>query len=59
MLISAIICTHNPQPKLLERVLTAIREQDLGRDDYELLLIDNASREPLSAELVSWHPRAG
>lgn len=56
MRISAIICTHNPKPALLGRVLAAIRDQDLDTAEYELLLIDNASQTPLANELVSWHP---
>jgi glycosyltransferase involved in cell wall biosynthesis len=56
MRVSAIICTHNPKPLLLNRVLDAIRRQDLAPEHFELLVIDNASREPLSRDLVSWHP---
>src|SRR5712692_6587062 len=57
---SVIICTHNPRPHYLCRVLGALRAQTLPLDQWELLLIDNASQEPLTATNwdLSWHPRA-
>ena len=55
--LSIIICTHNPRMDYLQRVLTALQAQTLPREQWELLLIDNASREPLSkAWDLSWHP---
>jgi glycosyltransferase involved in cell wall biosynthesis len=53
---SVIICAHNPRPHYLERVLKALRNQVLPYDQWELLLIDNAS-EPALASLwdISWH----
>jgi glycosyltransferase involved in cell wall biosynthesis len=47
MEISVIICTHNPRPHYLSRVLTALRSQTLPMVHWELLVIDNASQEPL------------
>jgi glycosyltransferase involved in cell wall biosynthesis len=57
---SAIICTYNPRPHYLTRVLAALRDQTHPMEQWELLLIDNASHEPLTAETwdLSWHPRA-
>jgi glycosyltransferase involved in cell wall biosynthesis len=57
---SVIICTHNPQPYYLRRVLEALRKQTLPLDQWELLLIDNASEQPLysSSWDISWHPHA-
>jgi len=57
---SVIICTHNPRPHYLRRVLGALRAQTLPLDQWELLLIDNASERPLTATDwgLSWHPRA-
>lgn len=56
--ISVIICTHNPRPNYLLRVLAALRSQTLPMDQWELVLIDNASREPLADKWdLSWHPR--
>ena len=47
--ISVIICTHNPREDYLRRVLKALRAQSLSAEQWELLLIDNASKEPLAA----------
>ena len=58
-MISVIICTHNPRPDYLRRVLDALKAQTLPKERWELLLIDNASNEPLSGEWdLSWHPHA-
>lgn len=56
--ISVIICAHNPHTDYLRRTLEALRVQSLPRDQWELLLVDNASKTPL-ANLwdLSWHPR--
>lgn len=57
MRISVIICSHNPRPDYLRRVLDALRVQTMPRDQWELLLIDNASRAPLAAAWdLTWHP---
>jgi glycosyltransferase involved in cell wall biosynthesis len=54
---SVIICTHNPRPAYLERTLEALKSQTLPRNEWELLLIDNASKTCLSENWeVSWHP---
>ncbi|WP_404790624.1 glycosyltransferase [Altericista sp. CCNU0014] len=57
--ISVIICSHNPTPAYLHRVLDALKSQTLPMEQWELLLVDNASQESL-AEIVdlSWHPHA-
>ena len=55
--ISVIICTHNPRAEYLRRVLDALKAQTLPKDQWELLLIDNASKEPLGAKFdLTWHP---
>jgi glycosyltransferase involved in cell wall biosynthesis len=57
MKISVIICTHNPREDYLTRVLDALKNQSLAKEQWELLLIDNASKEPLSSQWdLSWHP---
>jgi hypothetical protein len=57
--ISVIICTHNPRMDYLPRVLEALREQTLPQEQWELLLIDNKSDQPLSGRVdLSWHPQA-
>jgi glycosyltransferase involved in cell wall biosynthesis len=57
--VSVIICTHNPRKKYLERTLCALRAQTLPQEHWELLLVDNASSEPLGASWdISWHSHA-
>ena len=56
-LLSLIICTHNPRPEYINRVLTALKRQSLLRSQWELILIDNASDKILASEIdLSWHP---
>jgi glycosyltransferase involved in cell wall biosynthesis len=56
--LSIVVCTHNPRPDYLERVLRALAVQSLPMAQWELLLIDNASDEPLAPQHdLSWHPR--
>jgi glycosyltransferase involved in cell wall biosynthesis len=55
--ISVIICSHNPRPDYLGRVLEGLKAQTLSRAEWELLLVDNASRRRLAdAWDLSWHP---
>jgi Glycosyl transferase family 2 len=57
--LSVIICTHNPKPEYLDRVLGALAAQTLPTAQWELLLIDNASDQRLALPgHLSWHPRA-
>jgi glycosyltransferase involved in cell wall biosynthesis len=55
MQLTVAICTHNPRPHYLERVLAGLRAQTLTVEKWELLLIDNASTTPPTVD-ISWHP---
>src|SRR5215471_9296453 len=56
--ISVIVCTHNPVPDYLRRVLDALNTQTLPKEEWELLLIDNASELPVAETIVlSGHPQ--
>ena len=56
-MISAIICTHNPREEFLKRALQALAVQTLDTQNWELIVIDNASTERLDKSLdLSWHP---
>jgi glycosyltransferase involved in cell wall biosynthesis len=56
--VSVILCTHNPRPDYLSRVLASLRGQILPAKQWELLLIDNASDRPLAKTVdISWHSR--
>ena len=55
--ISVIICTHNPRPDYLRQTLDALKDQTLPCEQWELLLVDNSSKELLSGKWdLSWHP---
>ncbi|MGI2905520.1 glycosyltransferase [Tolypothrix sp. VBCCA 56010] len=57
--VSVIICTHNPKSDYFDKVLAALRSQTLLFEQWELLLIDNASEQLLSSVIdLSWHPKA-
>jgi glycosyltransferase involved in cell wall biosynthesis len=57
--ISVIICTHNPRPDYLEKVLNALKAQTLSVERWEILLVDNASTQLLSETIdLSWHTNA-
>ena len=58
-MISVIICTHNPRKDYLRRVFAGLASQTLPMAEWELLLVDNASKEPLSKLWdISWHRNA-
>jgi len=43
----------------LARVLKALKAQTLSTDNWELLVVDNTSKDPVSASHdISWHPNA-
>lgn len=57
MKLSAIVCAHNPRVDYLYRVLEALQRQTLERDQWELLLVDNACERLLATDWdLSWHP---
>src|SRR5690348_10184642 len=56
---SVVICSHNPRPDYLGSAIDALRNQTLPKKQWELILVDNASEQPLSeAWDLSWHPSA-
>jgi glycosyltransferase involved in cell wall biosynthesis len=55
--ISVIICTHNPREDYLQRVLEALKKQTIPLERWELMVIDNASKDILAERWdLSWHP---
>jgi hypothetical protein len=56
IIISVIICSHNPRAAYLRRVLDALCRQTFLQDLWELLLVDNASTEALDGQWdLTWH----
>ena len=56
--LSVVLCTHNPRPDYFSRVLASLRGQSLPHEQWEFLLVDNASEQPLSEIWdLSWHAR--
>ncbi len=56
--VSVVICAHNSRPTYLRRVLSSLQAQDLPKQRWELILVDNLSRVPLAGLDLSWHPHA-
>jgi glycosyltransferase involved in cell wall biosynthesis len=55
--ISVIICAHNPRRTYIQQVLLALKAQTLSLSQWELLLVDNASKQILAQEIdLTWHP---
>lgn len=56
-MISVIIMTYNPKRHIFEQTLNALKEQDLPYNEWELILVDNASKIPVRDEYnLDWHP---
>lgn len=57
--LSVVVCTHNPRPDYLDRCLAGLRAQTLSPEQWELVVIDNASDDPLARRVdLSWHEHA-
>lgn len=46
LMLQVCLCTHNPRPEILHKVLTALRQQT-RRTSFELIIVDNASQPPI------------
>lgn len=56
---SVVICSRNPKPDYLGRVFESLSRQTLPPDNWELLVVDNASDVPLAQHWqLSSHPHA-
>lgn len=54
--ISVTIPVYNPPPEHLGPTLDALRAQTLPLDEWDLVLVDNRSKVPVTPDLVAWHP---
>jgi glycosyltransferase involved in cell wall biosynthesis len=48
MNVSVILCTRNPRPEVLERVIRHLSAQTLPHDQWEVILVDNGSEPPVA-----------
>lgn len=60
MSISVVIPAHNPHAGRLARTVAGLRAQTLPLVEWELVIVDNASRDPSVFWTLdlAWHPRA-
>lgn len=57
--ITVIVPAHNPRLDYLQAALAALDAQSLPKTEWNLLVVDNASKEPLAGRLdLRWHPAA-
>lgn len=56
LLLSVIVCTHNPRGDYLARTLRGLCAQTLSEANWELIVIDNASVPPLSSKSLEGCP---
>lgn len=49
-MITACVCTNNPKPDVFRECLAGLRRQEIPGEGLELVVIDNGSQEPLTAE---------
>lgn len=52
LVVDVCICTHNPRPDLLANVVLALAGQTAESDSFRVILIDNLSAPPVSADVL-------
>jgi GT2 family glycosyltransferase len=58
-MLSVVLCTHNPRVGYIHRCLCALRNQTIASNQWELVVVDNRSDEPLNGRIdLSWHQQA-
>lgn len=56
--LAVIVCTHNPRLDYLDRTLAGLAAQSLDKDQWELVLVDNASQPGVLPPAVPGLPAA-
>jgi len=57
--ITVILCTHAPQKRNFTRCLESLKAQTLPKADWQFLVVDNASPDPVARNFdFSWHPNS-
>jgi glycosyltransferase involved in cell wall biosynthesis len=59
IVLDVCLCTHNPRPEILAKVLASIKNQTLGGDVFRFLLVDNVSSPPLDESLLAGFAQKG
>jgi len=55
--LSVVICTYNPDLKILSMVFKSLQEQTISIGDWRLIVVDNNSNLMLKDHIdLSWHP---
>ena len=55
--LAVVVCTNNPRVDYLARTINGLQSQTLPNDQWELVVVDNASTKPVAAAIdLSWHP---
>lgn len=54
--VSIVLCTHNPDADLIKSALRSVATQDLARERFEVIVVDNASKPPLDLASVNPDP---
>jgi glycosyltransferase involved in cell wall biosynthesis len=52
MLLSVVVCTHNPELSRLSRTTESIERQSLASSQWELIVVDNASEVTITPEIL-------
>jgi glycosyltransferase involved in cell wall biosynthesis len=56
---TVIICAHAPRVDYLTRTLGALAAQSINPSGYDLIVVDNANRNPVAGRFdLTWHPSA-
>lgn len=57
--LSIVICTVNPDLKILNEVLNSINSQSLAKTSWELIIVDNNSSTPIESQVdITWQKNA-
>jgi len=55
--LAVVICTYNPDLKILSMVFKSLQEQTIAMCDWRLIIVDNKSTFTLKDHIdLSWHP---
>lgn len=50
IVVSLVLCTHNPRPEFLATCLSSVASQDLPRELFEFIVVDNNCDPPLDKD---------